>query len=221
MTLRVRGPGGSGMYQVTVTSVGEVISTKAARYSLDDGGFDLSVAFVAAPFQTQFVDHLGNPITVYDFGSRFYGSGSDGQAVGSVYLKRISDSATAQTEGIKVQSNSLNGSTNGVRADMQGTLADSAVVRVPVFITVEASGVNNVSVLLVADHGIAPLEVRVNWEFEAEEQPENTGQIPLYGYVNTPYGEFLTSDPNLIGTFVTNPSWSGSTGGSIVTGNNA
>jgi hypothetical protein len=38
--------------------------------------------------------------------------------------------------------------------------------------------------------------------------------------VNTPYGQFPTSDPNLIGTYVTNPNWSSATGGSIVTGNN-
>ena len=161
--------GGSATYSVTVTSTGEGVSSKTARYSLDDGGFDFSVAFVSAPFKTQFVDQAGTPITLLDLGVRTYGEAGATETA-AVYLKRISASSTAQAEGVRVQANSFDGSTNGVSIAPQGTLAISTVVQIPVFITLMTQNTSDVSVLVIADHGVAPLEVRIKWVYESSQQ---------------------------------------------------
>jgi hypothetical protein len=212
-------PGGSGMYSVSVTSANETPQTKTAQYSLDDGGFDMSVTFVAVPFQTQFVDHQGNPITELDFGVQNYSSAT-ADAMRAVYLKRISSTSTAQAEGVKVQASSSNGDTNGFHIRTEGILADSAVERIPVYITSRPPVYGTLGqAMIVANHGVAPLLVKANWIWSEDQEGNTQGSpVPLYGTVNTPYGEFPTSDPNLIGKYVSNPSWSGSAGGSVVTG---
>ena len=137
-----------------------------------------------------------------------------------MYPKRISSALTAQAEGVKVQANSSNGDTNGFSIRTEGTLADSAVERILVFITSRPPVYETLGqAMIVANHGVAPLLVKANWMWSEEGSVNpDAGATPLYGYVNTPYGEFPTSDPNLIGKYVDNPSWSGSIGGSVVTG---
>ena len=171
----------------------------------------------AEPFRTQFVDYQDNPITELNLGTVYYSDTSAAQAA-SCYLKRISGPLTAQTEGVNLKAATSDGSLNGASVSVQGSLQSSSVTRIPVFVTMRPGYFpGEQSVYLVADHGVNQVTVRVLWSYR-QSQDESTqqtgGSTPLYGTVTTPYGTYYTTDPNLAGQYVANPTISGG----VVTG---
>ena len=122
--------GGSGVYEVVADAAGEATPTsKTARYSLDDGGFDFEIHWLAEPFKTQFVDSQGNPISSINLGVISYRD-SSAYVTANCYLKRVSSAATAMAEGVKIRSNSNDGSTNRAEVNTERTLANSSALTV-------------------------------------------------------------------------------------------
>jgi hypothetical protein len=159
--------GGSGIYAVEADAAGIGSPTiKAARYSLNDGGFDFEVNWLASPFKTQFVDALGNAVTAIDLGVVSYVDSAEYRTV-NCYLKRISAAGTAMAEGVKIRSQAADGSTNRAEVTTEGTLATSSVEKIPVFITLRPPlWAGQLTAIVTADHGVNQVQVTITWQYE-------------------------------------------------------
>ena len=167
----------------------------SATYTVTQGGFVFQVNWTNDPFHTEFVDFQDNPVTSLNFGEQIFASTPASVTV-SCYLRRVAKAGTAVV-GIE---------DSGIGASQIQTYGDlNTNPRMLVHVTVSVNREGAYYGVMRATGSLNEVVIQGSFRYEAPDAEPSAPAQQVYGYVTTPQGRFLTSDPNLVGRYVENP----------------